>query len=113
MTYRDGDALFTSLRNDSWNALPPDIQQIFEETAKDIPNTTDTRKLEINKKALKSAVDEYGLQVIELAPEELARWRKVQDTVRDEWVAELEAQGLPGRKLLEHLDGLLAEYLVK
>jgi TRAP-type C4-dicarboxylate transport system substrate-binding protein len=106
-------SMYVAMNWDSWNSLPSDIQQIFEEAAVDIPNSTDTHKLQANAEALQRAIDEYGLKVITLTPEELARWRQVQDTVRDEWVAELEAQGLPGRKLLEHLDSLLAEYITQ
>jgi TRAP-type C4-dicarboxylate transport system substrate-binding protein len=106
-------SMYVAMNWDSWNSLPPDIQQIFEEEAAKIPNSTDTHKLEANAAALKTAIDDYGLKVITLTPEELARWQKAQDTVRGEWVAELEAQGMPGKKLLEHLDNLLAEYLPK
>jgi TRAP-type C4-dicarboxylate transport system substrate-binding protein len=98
---------------DSWNSLPPDIQQVFEQNATRIPDRVDNYALEAGAAAMQVGIDKYGLTVIELAPEEKARWVEVHEGVRAEWVAEMEAQGFPGNKLLEHLDSLVAKYSVK
>ena len=48
-------------------------------------------------------------EVIELAPEERARWEAAAERARDAYIAELDAQGLPGTETLEAVKGYIAE----
>jgi TRAP-type C4-dicarboxylate transport system substrate-binding protein len=105
--------MYVTMNWDSWNSLPQDIQQVFEETAREqIPDLVDSYFAESAKGAFEAA-DEHGLTIIDLAPEELARWVEIHEMVRDEWAAEMEAEGLPGKRLLEDWDSVCAKNSVK
>jgi len=100
-----------SMNWDVWNSLPPDIQKVFEELGganfgDRIDSVMERRQLE----AINTAINENGMELIELAPEEMARWVEATEPIRDEWVADMEAKGLPGKKLLEEADRLYAKY---
>ncbi|MBA7700402.1 hypothetical protein ES703_109116 [subsurface metagenome] len=97
---------------DTWNSLPPDIQKVLEEESVPfVMDTNDKFSGEDSTRALQETVDNFGLEVIEPSTEELARWVALQKPVQqDAWVAEMEAKGLPGEKLIEEANRLYAKY---
>lgn len=103
--------LWLSMSWDAWNSLPTDVQEVFEEVGGEyFGDIVDSYTSMQSWRAIDTAVAEYGMEVIELTPEELARWNVVIEPVRDEFVAELEAKGLPGEELLEEADQLYIKY---
>lgn len=49
-----------------------------------------------------SVLEEKGVQKVEIAPEVIAQFRaQASDPIRDEWIADMEAQGLPGQELYD------------
>jgi TRAP-type C4-dicarboxylate transport system substrate-binding protein len=91
---------FKVMNLDVWNALPEDIQKIFEMVS---------LAWVIRYGELRSRIDEIGLEVglkhgmelIHLSPECMARGWELVEPLREAWVAEMEAKGLPGRKFLD------------
>jgi hypothetical protein len=49
-------------------------------------------------------------EFIQLSPEERARWAKVAQPIWDEYVAGLEAKGLPGQEMLDDIQQWVAAY---
>jgi TRAP-type C4-dicarboxylate transport system substrate-binding protein len=106
--------VFLVMNKASYNNLPPDMQKLLKQSAIDhFLTVTDTWLNNSAKAAIKNAVDNHVFKVIYLAPEEMARWVAVHEKVRDEWVAEMDAKGLPGRQLLQSADSMFAKYAAK
>lgn len=104
----------TFMKWDTWNRLPPDIQKIIDKlgpTGRDcwfaVQNgfTFDNTLTKARKDIMES-----GGEIITLAPEELERWSKVAQPVRESAVNAVEGMGLPGRKFLKRMLELVEEY---
>ncbi len=53
---------------------------------------------------------EKGVQKVEIAPEVIAEFRaKAADPIRDAWIKDMEAQGLPGQELYDLVVKTLAD----
>jgi TRAP-type C4-dicarboxylate transport system substrate-binding protein len=106
------NVIYTVMNKDKWNSLPADLQKILQDAALEfIPNGY--RDHFLDESPLDVAAKDYGLTVIELTPDELARWQEVQDTVRAEWVAEMQAEGRDGETILKTWDSLCEKYSTK
>jgi len=98
---------------DTWNKLPPDIRKIIEEIG---PAGSDCWfAVQIGADAdkhLHEALDyiKQKGELIEVAPEELERWRRLIQPNRDSAVSAVEARGLPARKFFNRMLELVAEY---
>jgi len=95
---------------DSWNSLPPDIQQIFEELD---PFYTDLRNgygLESETRLVKYTQEELGHTFYTLPPEETQLWMDLGKQVHEEYIELIEAKGKPGREFYDELVRLIAEY---
>ncbi|MFO7772552.1 MAG: TRAP transporter substrate-binding protein [Dehalococcoidia bacterium] len=90
---------------DSWNALPADVQQVIDDLALEHSIWTGEYLDAHCEVALTWAIDEHGLEVVTLSPEEKARWDAAIEPVTAAWLANMEAEGLPGQEWLD----LLAE----
>ena len=100
---------FVVMNLDTWNALPPDIQKIFDEVSEEQVEKAgefwdryEVRDLEWAR--------ELGIEFIQLSPEEKARWEAIKTRVLDEAVAEVEAKGLPAREVVDEILRLVEKY---
>ena len=111
--------MFTVMNLDKWNSLPPDIQKAIDSVSGAYQVEMADREYQLKyKECLELAPKEFGLEWIVLSEEELARWVEADNPVREEFVAELEAKGLPGRELMDERTRLdikysAAEYEIK
>lgn len=97
---------------DTWNRLPPDIQRIFEETGGEwyVDKIFDSAFRASVAEILPWIAKEYGIEIIELPPEEVARWNERLKPVLGKYAAELEAKGLPAKRLIEEARRLYVKY---
>jgi len=100
---------WTAMNIDTWNSLPPDIQQIVTEVSNKIPvmftaAVTGEANRTINK------IKELGQEIIELSPQERARWVATAEPIWNKWAADMEAKGLPGRAVLAEAIRIAEEY---
>ena len=51
-----------------------------------------------------------GDEIVDLPPAEFARWAATGKAVWDKWAADMEAKGLPGRKVLDEAVKLVEKY---
>ncbi len=99
-----------AVNRDTWNSLSPDIQKIMEEAAARIPDRVDT---EIRKQvfdAIQIAKDQFGLKVIDLEPEEIAKWQKRTSPIQEEFIGRLEKSGVDAKKIFADLDRLYKKH---
>ncbi|MFP3975805.1 MAG: TRAP transporter substrate-binding protein, partial [Dehalococcoidia bacterium] len=95
---------YTVMNEDVWDSLPSDVQNTFDEVCKEyeekaakVWNETDTVGAEF-------AVEEKGVEFVELAPGEVEKWKKAVDPLIEGYVEELESQGHSADKLQRQLD---------
>ncbi len=96
---------------DVWNSFPRDIQKIIDEVSGDhVVDMMDEYHTRIEAESRAAAPEKFGIEIFELSAEEKARWIAAIAPVRERWVADIEAKGLPGSKLLEKFDRIWDEY---
>jgi TRAP-type C4-dicarboxylate transport system substrate-binding protein len=95
--------MYTVMNINTWNSLPPDIQGKIDKVSGvhlvDIAATAFDR----NDSLAKEFCVKKGIVIHELSPTERTKWDKIFRSVQDMWVAESEANGLPGRKFIDGL----------
>jgi TRAP-type C4-dicarboxylate transport system substrate-binding protein len=98
---------FLIMTRDKWESFPPDIQLVMEQ----LNNKAKYQYIDIifkNNPSTSAALSEVGLDVYTLSPSEKARWLEKLAPVYDEWVSEMEAQGVPGEEVLETVKQVLS-----
>jgi TRAP-type C4-dicarboxylate transport system substrate-binding protein len=93
-----GEGVFMNL--DAWENAPEDLKSIIEEVCENPYRTTGGMTKETYDEIV-ADLNESGVVFITLPPEEEARWHAAFQNVTSEWVAELEAEGLPARETVE------------
>jgi len=95
---------------DKWNGLPPDIRKAIDKVsgvaAAELFGTvfdgTDAPSVQYMK--------QKGHTFITLSPEEKARWVEAIMPLRDKWVSDMAAKGLPGDKVLKEILRLVEKH---
>ncbi len=95
---------------DRWNALPPDIQQVFEEVSEEFVMEYGQLRTDHTRMGLEYGVEEHGMEVINLSSEEEERWREQIEPIVENWIESKEAAGLPGTEVVEIVRDLDAKY---
>jgi len=106
---------FVGMNKEVFAKLPADIQKIFNENSTpQISWKYAAAHLEMEKGARGAIVGSDkkagNPPIYVLPPEELARWKQAAQSVRDEWAAELENEGLPGKVMLDDAVNLVKKY---
>jgi TRAP-type C4-dicarboxylate transport system substrate-binding protein len=103
----------TYMKWDSWNSLPPDIQEIIEGIGPAGSDCWFAVQSGIDAdNHLREALDyiKQNGELIRTTPEELERWRKLIQQNLDSVVSEVEAKGLPGRRFFNRMIELVEKY---
>jgi TRAP-type C4-dicarboxylate transport system substrate-binding protein len=85
-----------------WDRLPPDLQGVLTQAGLDTTRHLCAAVAAYDARAL-DELTAGGMEFHELTPDELRRWREAVAPVREEWVADMERMGLPGRAALDDL----------
>lgn len=94
---------------DTWNSLPPDIQEIFEEVSEEFVEKYGKLRADYTNQGQEIGVQE-GIEIIELSSSEEALWRERIEPVVENWIQSKEAAGLPARNIVEKVRELDAQY---
>jgi TRAP-type C4-dicarboxylate transport system substrate-binding protein len=95
---------------DVWNTIPADLQQIMLDAGSKMPDQIDADFRESVVRALDTAVNEHGIEVIDYSPEELAKWQAAQDPLQDEYVAYMNERGVDGQAVMDLIVDLHAKH---
>ena len=98
------------MNQDSWNELPDDIKQVFEEQSgeawwREVGEIW--TRTEVG--GLKVATD-AGNEHIVLTEAEIAAFREKLEPVVERWIAEVEKKGIDGRALVEAARAAIARH---
>jgi TRAP-type transport system periplasmic protein len=93
----------------TWNSLPPDIQKVFEDLgglrfAQENAKSFDRNDL-IGRDLAKGKIEVHGLSA-----DQKRIWAAKFKDVNEKWVADMDAKGLPGKKVYEDALSLLTKY---
>ncbi|MGI6328731.1 MAG: TRAP transporter substrate-binding protein [Dethiobacteria bacterium] len=102
---------FFAMNLDVWNSLSPEIQDtILEVNDKLFAESACKLWDGMNESALKFAVEETGMEVLELSPDEFERWRTQVMPIQERFVKDLEARGFPGKEFMDLVLELSEKY---
>jgi TRAP-type C4-dicarboxylate transport system substrate-binding protein len=93
-----GEGLFMNL--EAWERTPEDLRTVIEEVCGN-PYRTTGGMTKGTYDGIMAELNESGVVLLTLPPEEEARWHAAFANVTREWVAQLEAIGIPARKAVE------------
>ncbi len=95
---------------DTWKKLPPDIQKIYEETWREYyPQAVLKHCDEEISKLLKTFKDSGG-KIVELTPEQYAKWKKSAAFLVDEYSTKMNSIGVDGVKIIDEFEKLYKKY---
>jgi TRAP-type C4-dicarboxylate transport system substrate-binding protein len=78
-----------------WASLPPDVQKIIDDMKPELIEMADRNQTLSFQNALGRLRKEPDITVIDLPPEELAKFVEADKPVREKYIASLDAKGLP------------------
>lgn len=100
---------FVTMNLDKWNSLPDDVQEaileVNEKYADEIGNGLWDMQ---NEEALKWAVDEEGIQIIELSEDETARWIEKVMPIQDDFTESV--KDITDKNVMEIIHDLADKY---
>ncbi len=105
-------AMYVVMNKDKWNALPPDIQEIFMEvSAEFIPKHAEGWD-DADREGREFTLN-IGNEIIALSDEESARWAAAVNPVIDEYIDAATARGLPGAEYVDFIRERIQFYTEK
>jgi len=103
-------AFIKIMNKNTWNSLPADIQSVFETMNDEFVLKYPSMMDEFSEDILEQAVQERGIEVIDLAEDETPRWLDRIDPVVHDWVSRREGQGLPAARVVDIVRELDEKY---
>lgn len=94
--------VFMAINLEKWNSLPSDIQKAIERAAKQYQEVS-IGVWEEHQGTAFADLKEVGVQISYLSPGESVKWLEVAKPVRDKYIADLEAEGLPGQEAFDYI----------
>jgi TRAP-type C4-dicarboxylate transport system substrate-binding protein len=88
------------MNQNKWNALPDDVKKVFDDLRKDQAVWTGQYVDNHVKEAMKWSIETYKVQVHKLSKNELAKWYALLDPMRNKYIQDVDAKGLPAKAIL-------------
>ncbi len=101
---------FMTMNKDVWNSLPPNLQEIIRDVNEKFHEEVAIGLWDKQVESALKFAEEFDLELINLSDEEMAKWMVLVEPIQEEFVAEMEAKGLPGREALEVAKRLADKY---
>ncbi|MFC1883254.1 TRAP transporter substrate-binding protein [Thermodesulfobacteriota bacterium] len=100
---------FVVMNLDKWNSLPKDVQEVIEEINKEWVAKYGDAWANSDKEGLEFSLS-LGNKVLDLSPEESARWAKAVAPVVDAYIKAADGKGLPGKEYVDFIRAKIKEY---
>jgi TRAP-type C4-dicarboxylate transport system substrate-binding protein len=97
------------MNQDVWDKLPPEVQKAFM----DSKDWVEQEILKLDNGIVANArakAEEMGHTMIRLTPQERKVWIKATEPLRQKWIADVEAKGLPGKAVYKEAQRLIKKY---
>jgi TRAP-type C4-dicarboxylate transport system substrate-binding protein len=89
-----------AMNKETWNSIPKELQALMEEIGQEIQAAEQKRTLEAEKGFWDTA-RQKGMEIYNISPDEIARWKKATAVVDDKYMADWSAKGYPVKEALE------------
>lgn len=104
-------AMWCVMNKTVWESLPPDLQQIIDETTQEFMSLAAGKSLDASIDGERKILSDKGHTFIDLDDQALEPWRALMPPVYEQWVKEQEARGIQNaRELMESALQLGAQY---
>ncbi|WP_219414280.1 TRAP transporter substrate-binding protein [Pseudonocardia nigra] len=97
-----------SIGTQAWDELPADLQAALAQAGRDTTRHL-CRAIDDENAGSREELAAGGMRFHTLTPEEQQRWQEAVAPVREQWVADMERLGLPGRAVLDAMLAALRE----
>ena len=101
--------MYVLMNLDRWNTLPKDVQAIFDQVSAEWIPQHGKAWDESDQAGLDFSLS-LGNKVIELSPEESARWVKAVEPVAKAYIESVNKRGLPGRDFVDGVRALVEKH---
>jgi len=95
--------MFVVINKAKWDSLPPDIQKVFTDVSNEWIEKHAKTWTWYDISGLQFFKTFEGREVIELSPEEAAKWVKATQSLKDKYITERDAKGLPAEQYEKYL----------
>jgi TRAP-type C4-dicarboxylate transport system substrate-binding protein len=99
-------AMFVVMNLDKWNALPKELQKVMTDVSNEWIDVHGKTWNDVDSDGREYTL-ELGNTVIDLSKEENMKWKKAVNPLIDEYIANMEKQGLPGKQYVTELQALI------
>ena len=100
---------FVTMNKKKYNSLPADLKKVIDDHIGEKMAIKAGKAYDDSDAPGKVLAISKGMTEYTLPPAELERWKKAASVVVDEWVADMNAKGLPGKEILEYTTALLKQ----
>lgn len=98
------------MNRNKYESLPSDVRKAIDKVSGSALTKTYGGILDSMGMTAEKAIKEAGQEIYELPPAERDRWTQAVTPVLDKWAADMEAKGLPGKKIIEAARELSKKY---
>lgn len=98
------------MNKDTWNSLPKEIQTIIDDLGKEMVTFTGKYHDKNIQESLDWSNKEHGTEMITLSEEERKKWDEIIKPIQEEYVDQMEAEGLPAKEYRARLYELIEKY---
>jgi len=95
---------------DRWNGLPPDVQKVMEDLAREQAEWTGNYMDQHVKESIDWSKKTYQVEFIALDAAEKSRWNDRLSPITDQWIADSTAKGFAARQIVEDIKELIRQY---
>ena len=99
-----------AMNKSTYDGLPPDLKKVIDDNSGLAASAWAGRAMDQGDVLGKKAVEDAGNTVSTMAPDEVAKLKTVGAEVTKEWIAEMDAKGLPGDQMVKDAQALVAKY---
>jgi TRAP-type C4-dicarboxylate transport system substrate-binding protein len=93
-----------------YDALPPELKKVIDDNSGAALSRQIGRIWDASQAVGRKAAQDRGNTIITLSAAETDNWIKASASLYDEWVADMDKRGLPGKAMLDDARALLAKY---
>jgi len=95
--------MYVVMNKDKWDSLPPDIQKVFTDVSNEWIEKHGKTWTNYDISGMKFFNTFEGREDIKLSPEEAARWVQATQPLKDSYIKDREAKGLPATQYEKYL----------
>ena len=88
---------------DKWNSLPKDVQDVMEGMGVEQAFWTGNYMDKHVNKSIEWSKKNHNIEITKLTQKELANWNRLLRPLKDKWITQAKAKGLPARAILRDI----------